>query len=114
MRLLGHQTDDAGFMSSVVELTPITGRTHQLRVHMSHIGHPILGDTLYATGSDLEKSPRLLLHAYSLNFVHPVDNRSLTMIAPCPFLPPGIAIKDRGAEETASPPSELTADSRTE
>ncbi len=54
-----------------VELIPITGRTHQLRVHMLSLGHPILGDSLYGTEQCLAKSPRMLLHALELGFNHP-------------------------------------------
>lgn len=64
-RLLAY---DAAADTSRVELEPITGRTHQLRVHMAAIGHPILGDVLYG---DAASAPRLLLHASSLRFAHP-------------------------------------------
>ncbi len=57
-----------------VELEPVTGRTHQLRVHMSAISHPILGDALYG---DAASAPRLLLHASSLGFAHPLSGVSL-------------------------------------
>lgn len=53
--------------STRIELTPITGRTHQLRVHMQSIRHPILGDELYANKEAIEKSERLLLHACYLS-----------------------------------------------
>ncbi len=53
--------------SSRIELEPLTGRTHQLRVHLAALGHPILGDTLYAP--DPERSPRLLLHASALRLL---------------------------------------------
>lgn len=59
-----------------VELRPVTGRTHQLRLHMQSIGHPIIGDTLYASPSQ-QHSPRLQLHACYLEFAHPDDGRSL-------------------------------------
>jgi tRNA pseudouridine32 synthase/23S rRNA pseudouridine746 synthase len=52
-------------------LTPVTGRSHQLRVHMQALGHPILGDGFYATPEALAKSPRLLLHAQELAITHP-------------------------------------------
>ena len=58
--------------STQVKLMPLTGRSHQLRVHMQAIGHPILGDALYATPAVLAKAPRLLLHACALTFKHPV------------------------------------------
>jgi 23S rRNA-/tRNA-specific pseudouridylate synthase len=67
---------------SLVELTPITGRTHQLRVHMSHIGHPILGDTLYASPDIMSMSSRLELHAREIHFVHPKTNQEINIIAP--------------------------------
>ena len=54
-----------------VELEPVTGRTHQLRVHLAAIGHPILGDALYADAATQAQAPRLLLHASHLAFIHP-------------------------------------------
>jgi tRNA pseudouridine32 synthase/23S rRNA pseudouridine746 synthase len=71
--------------STLVELTPITGRSHQLRVHMLSIGHPILGDRLYAHDKALTISPRLQLHAKWLKISHPITEQSLTFNAPCPF-----------------------------
>ena len=57
--------------SSRVELEPLTGRSHQLRLHMQAIGHPILGDALYAPAHIQTIAPRLLLHACALSLVHP-------------------------------------------
>ncbi len=54
-----------------VKLTPITGRSHQLRVHMQYLGHPIIGDTLYASAEQQQLSSRLCLHAERLSFYHP-------------------------------------------
>lgn len=68
-----------------VELTPITGRSHQLRVHMMSIGHPILGDRFYAQEQALAMSPRLLLHATWLQITHPVQNTPIEFHSPCPF-----------------------------
>lgn len=65
-----------------VDLRPITGRTHQLRVHMLAIGHPILGDRFYG---DQVAAPRLLLHAAELTLHHPVSGDRLTLSAPIPF-----------------------------
>ena len=62
---------------SRVALTPETGRTHQLRVHMQALGHPILGDTLYADTATREKADRLLLHAEYLAFTHPASGERL-------------------------------------
>jgi len=68
-----------------VKLTPITGRTHQLRVHMREIGHPILGDEFYATGDALKAADRLQLHAGELTFRHPTGGEYVTFVAPVPF-----------------------------
>ena len=61
----------AGANSTRLELAPLTGRTHQLRVHMAAVGHPILGDALYAPAEVQTLAPRLLLHASHLAFAHP-------------------------------------------
>ena len=71
--------------STLVELTPVTGRSHQLRVHMLALGHPILGDRLYAHEQALTVSPRLQLHARNLSLAHPVSGELLAFSAPCPF-----------------------------
>lgn len=62
-----------GMPCTRVQLSPVTGRTHQLRVHMAATGHAILGDALYASGNVLAGSPRLLLQATDLEFTHPVS-----------------------------------------
>ena len=62
---------------SRVELRPITGRTHQLRVHMLQIGHPILGDNLYNIDNSHHQAKRLLLHATQLNFSQPLTGEDL-------------------------------------
>ncbi|HRK43961.1 MAG TPA: RluA family pseudouridine synthase [Gemmobacter sp.] len=67
-----------------VRLMPLTGRSHQLRVHMLSLGHPILGDPIYATGEALDY-PRMMLHAESLRLRHPETGKSLTYSAPVPF-----------------------------
>lgn len=70
--------------TSRVALEPVTGRTHQLRVHMSAIGHPIVGDTLY--GGNLDGlAERLQLHAHTLDFQHPVSGVSLNLVCKPPF-----------------------------
>ncbi|AGH98101.1 RluA family pseudouridine synthase [Micavibrio aeruginosavorus] len=68
-----------------VRLFPRTGRTHQLRVHMRAIGHPMLGDVFYADGDALAAADRLQLHAEELRFVHPSTGQECTFIAECPF-----------------------------
>ena len=71
--------------TALVELTPVTGRSHQLRVHMLSLGHPIIGDRLYAHDKALALSNRLQLHAKSLTLAHPVTKEILTFTAPCAF-----------------------------
>lgn len=68
-----------------VELKPITGRTHQLRLHMMAIGHAILGDALYASPEELAKAPRLLLHARELQLKHPVTAKWVVFESSVPF-----------------------------
>jgi tRNA pseudouridine32 synthase/23S rRNA pseudouridine746 synthase len=68
-----------------VALVPRTGRTHQLRVHMLAIGHPILGDAFYATGAAKTAAERLQLHAEELSFTHPGDGRMRDFVVPAPF-----------------------------
>lgn len=63
--------------TSRVALTPATGRTHQLRIHMQALGHPIIGDPLYADAPAKAKAPRLYLHAEHLAFNHPEHDKSL-------------------------------------
>ncbi len=63
----------------------LTGRTHQIRVHMQSIGHPLLGDRIYAPNIRLSvQIPRLMLHAYSLSFTHPATGAQMTLLAPLP------------------------------
>ncbi|MDR2787290.1 MAG: RNA pseudouridine synthase [Candidatus Accumulibacter sp.] len=81
-RVIGH--DDTHHASRVV-LVPETGRTHQLRVHMRAIGHPILGDPLYADGEVRNKADRLLLHAEWLSLTHPVTGKRLAFSSAAPF-----------------------------
>ncbi|NLY12622.1 MAG: RNA pseudouridine synthase [Gammaproteobacteria bacterium] len=68
-----------------IELTPYTGRSHQLRVHMLAIGHPILGDVLYAHEPALQAAPRLCLHASALRLTHPHSKQRLDFNCPAPF-----------------------------
>ncbi|MCA8899962.1 MAG: RNA pseudouridine synthase [Hyphomonas sp.] len=66
-------------------LTPLTGRSHQLRVHMAEAGHPILGDELYAHDAARTAAPRLCLHAARLAFTHPATGQRVDLASPCPF-----------------------------
>ncbi len=68
-----------------IKLTPITGRTHQLRVHMLDLGYPIIADGLYTTGKVREMSDRLQLHAENLIIKHPRFGHELKLHLPCPF-----------------------------
>jgi len=68
-----------------VSLRPQTGRSHQLRVHMNFLGHPILGDNLYAHDPGFEARERLCLHASDLGFRHPDGGREMCFSSPVPF-----------------------------
>ena len=76
---------DPNTNSTKVQLTPITGRSHQLRVHMMSIGHAILGDEFYAPDTAFHKADRLLLHAAELAFIHPVTNQPVHIHCPPDF-----------------------------
>jgi tRNA pseudouridine32 synthase/23S rRNA pseudouridine746 synthase len=78
-RVLGY-----GENTTRLRLLPLTGRTHQLRVHMKALGHVILGDEFYADGAALTGADRLLLHAEELSFRHP-SGSDITFAAPVPF-----------------------------
>lgn len=67
---------------SVVKCVLETGRTHQIRVHLAHIGHPLLGDTLYGTSSPLIS--RQALHAYKVKFTHPISQKTIELTAKIP------------------------------
>lgn len=71
--------------SSRLLLEPLTGRTHQLRVHLAALGHPILGDALYADVAVRALSDRLLLHACRLRFAHPMTGATLELSSAAPF-----------------------------
>jgi tRNA pseudouridine32 synthase/23S rRNA pseudouridine746 synthase len=68
-----------------LELRPLTGRSHQLRVHLQHIGHPILGDNLYAPQEVRAMADRLQLHAEQLTVMHPGSGERITWRCTCPF-----------------------------
>ncbi|EER61130.1 pseudouridine synthase [Acidovorax delafieldii 2AN] len=76
---------DAEAQTTRIELEPVTGRTHQLRVHLAAMGHPILGDALYADAATQAMAPRLLLHASALRFTHPVHGVACAFEAPSDF-----------------------------
>lgn len=76
---------DASRDASRLELEPVTGRAHQLRVHLQAIGHPILGDALYAPPELCRQSTRLLLHASGLRLSHPAGGETLAWNSAAPF-----------------------------
>lgn len=79
-RVIGREAD-----ATRLELTPLTGRSHQLRVHLLALGHPILGDPFYATGAALEAADRLQLHAARLGFRHPDGGAHVAFSSAVPF-----------------------------
>jgi tRNA pseudouridine32 synthase/23S rRNA pseudouridine746 synthase len=84
-RIAGLPPSQAGASASRLALEPLTGRTHQLRVHLASIGHPILGDALYGDDAVRDGSPRLLLHASELWLDHPASGAPLHFASPPPF-----------------------------
>jgi len=79
-RVLAYEDD-----TTRLALEPVTGRSHQLRVHLQAIGHPIVGDPLYAPPEWQSRAPRLLLHAAELGLQHPGDARPLCWRSAPPF-----------------------------
>lgn len=71
--------------ASLIKLNPITGRSHQLRVHMQALGHPILGDKLYACETGKSMSKRLCLHAQDISFTHPTTQNIMRFEVPFDF-----------------------------
>ena len=68
---------------SLIKCKLETGRTHQIRVHFSHMGHPLLGDTLYGKPSNLIS--RQALHSYKISFIHPVTKKEQCFTSPLPY-----------------------------
>jgi tRNA pseudouridine32 synthase / 23S rRNA pseudouridine746 synthase len=75
----------AGSSQTRIELEPVTGRTHQLRVHLQAIGHSIIGDPLYGSADTLAAASRLLLHASRLELAHPLTGAALSFACTPPF-----------------------------
>lgn len=73
--------------TTIVRLLPVTGRSHQLRVHMQALGHPIVGDEFYSQGEAFSCSDRLALHAAELSFYHPRSHWLRSIFVPCDFYP---------------------------
>ena len=76
---------DINARTTRVLLEPVSGRTHQLRVHMLNLGHPILGDQLYAPADIQQLAPRLLLHAHRIYFDHPITGEPVNVECPVDF-----------------------------
>ena len=76
---------DTTAQTTRIELEPVTGRTHQLRVHLAAMGYPILGDALYGNPAAQAMAPRLLLHARTLRFTHPEHGEACAFEAPSDF-----------------------------
>jgi tRNA pseudouridine32 synthase/23S rRNA pseudouridine746 synthase len=81
-RVLQHNPTE---QTTRLELEPVTGRSHQLRVHLQALQHPILGDALYGTPASMAKAARLLLHASRLELTHPVSGQTMLFTSEPPF-----------------------------
>ena len=82
-RLLNYENVGQTTQASRLQLQPLTGRTHQLRVHCRALGHPIVGDRLY--NGSAGDTDRMMLHAERLEFAHPVSHRRMHLASPCEF-----------------------------
>lgn len=80
--ITNYKVIDSNGKYSLLEVNIETGRTHQIRVHMKYIGHPILGDSVY--GKSDKKNTRQMLHAYKLEFDHPITSKKMILKAPLP------------------------------
>lgn len=83
--LTGYTVQRRGADWSYLDLMPVTGRSHQLRIHCRELGHPILGCDLYSPEAVLARSPRLLLHAAELTLPHPSSGKAVSFYSPAPF-----------------------------
>lgn len=70
--------------TTLLEVKPVTGRTHQIRVHMAAAGHPVCGDPVYGRKREPREFPRIFLHAHTLSFLHPDNEKRLTFASPLP------------------------------
>ncbi|GEM75963.1 bifunctional tRNA pseudouridine(32) synthase/23S rRNA pseudouridine(746) synthase RluA [Vibrio sagamiensis] len=86
-QVVNHEQHSDGSKTTVVRLLPITGRSHQLRVHMQALGYPIVGDEFYATEEARSFSERLELHASELSFYDPTDDSLRSIFVACDFYP---------------------------
>jgi tRNA pseudouridine32 synthase/23S rRNA pseudouridine746 synthase len=82
--LLGYEHTASGAEVSRLQLCPVTGRTHQLRVHCMALGHPVVGDQLYSSTGPGE-AERMMLHAERLGFLHPARDTEMCLVAACEF-----------------------------
>jgi 23S rRNA pseudouridine1911/1915/1917 synthase len=70
--------------TTLLEVKPVTGRTHQIRVHLAAAGHPVVGDPVYGRKREPRTFPRIFLHAHTLSFLHPTTGERLTFASPLP------------------------------
>ena len=70
--------------TTLLEVKPVTGRTHQIRVHLAAAGHPVVGDPVYGRRKEPREFPRIFLHAQTLSFLHPETEERLTFASPLP------------------------------
>ncbi|MFK4752492.1 MULTISPECIES: RluA family pseudouridine synthase [Oceanospirillaceae] len=78
-------TDTEGRRTTRIEMYPKTGRSHQLRLHMQQIGHPIIGDPFYSANYSEQTTPTMQLHARELSFRHPTTDERMDIVSPPPF-----------------------------
>jgi tRNA pseudouridine32 synthase/23S rRNA pseudouridine746 synthase len=82
---VAQRSGEGATATSRVLLEPVTGRSHQLRVHLLSIGHPIVGDRLYGAPDQAAEPDRMLLHAAEIAFIHPATRLPMSFASPIPF-----------------------------
>lgn len=87
--------------TTLLEIRPLTGRTHQIRVHLAAAGHPVAGDALYGRKKAARRFPRLFLHAHTLSFVHPGTGERVEFSSPLPPELDSVLAKLEGAKAAA-------------
>ena len=97
-------------LGALVECRPVTGRLHQVRVHMAALGSTVLGDEFYATAGVADASPRLALHAHRIRFSHPITGATIDAHAPMPRDLKSLMTRLRLVMPTHVPTSELIGD----
>jgi 23S rRNA pseudouridine1911/1915/1917 synthase len=89
--------------TTLLEVKPVTGRTHQIRVHLAAAGHPVCGDPVYGRKKEPREFPRIFLHAHTLSFLHPESEERLTFASPLPPDLEAVIARERSLDQSPLP-----------